>query len=84
LLDRVYMENFLKGKLPHPEVSGFLVPKARRIGSLLPPTADGRELMEEIVTALTMTSHNSEHAAYNRWGDDIFAAAIGRAETEAS
>lgn len=82
LIERVYNDNFLKGTLPHAEIRNFLLPQGRRIGSMIPATTQGRELMEEIVTVLTMTSGGEDNQAYNTWGDDVFALAIGAVDLE--
>jgi hypothetical protein len=86
LISSIYNDNFLHGgRLGHAEIRDFLIPKGRRIGSLLPPTPDGRQLMELIVTVLTMTSASAaEQTFYNQWADEAFAAAVGRAEQEAA
>lgn len=82
LIGRVYNDNFKDGALRHPEIRNFLLPKGRRIASLIPPTTEGLQLMEEIVTVLTMTSGGEDNKAYNTWGDDVFAQAVGAADLE--
>jgi hypothetical protein len=82
LIERVYNDNFTNGSLRHAEIRNFLLPKGRRIGSLIPATPEGHALMEEIVTVLTMTSGGEGNKAYNTWGDDVFALAVGAVNLE--
>ena len=82
VIDRVYNENFTNGGLRHSEIRNFLLPKGRRIGSLIPATTEGFELMEKIVTVLTMTSGGQDNKAYNTRADDVFALAVGAKDLE--
>jgi hypothetical protein len=82
LIDRIYNENVVNGNLRHAEIRDFLVPMGRRIGSLLPATADGHKIMQKIVTVLTMTGDAADQKTFNSWADEVFAAAVGRAELE--
>jgi hypothetical protein len=77
LIYRVYNSDFKDGGLRHPEIGNFLLPQGRRIGSLIPATTEGLELMKVIVTVLTMTSGGEDAKRYNAWGDDVFAMAVG-------
>jgi hypothetical protein len=82
LIDRIYNESVVNGNLRHAEIRDFLVPRGRRIGSLLPATADGHKIMQKIVTVLTMTGDAADQKTFNSWADEVFAAAVGRAELD--
>jgi hypothetical protein len=86
---RVYNEDFrsldkygqaTKSKLTNAEIWKFLSGQRDELIRTLPSGQPGHDVMYRIVTTLTATSDPSQHAAYNTWGDEIFAATLSRDE----
>jgi hypothetical protein len=60
----------------HDEIRGFLYPKERRFVQILPHDQLGSDVMEQIVTLLTMTSDTAHHEKYNEWATGIVMKAV--------
>lgn len=78
---RIYNEDFLGNRpghdqaqtVTHADVKSFLYGNTERLVQIVPDGQAGYQIMEKIVTLLTMTSSEGEHAEYNNWGDSILA-----------
>jgi len=71
LSHRIYNGDFHEKYVSHDEIREFLLNKTERFVQILPAGQEGSDLMQRIVTLLTMTSDSSDHAQYNGWGTQI-------------
>jgi hypothetical protein len=81
LITRVYKE-FIAQTVTHDEIREWLLPRRRRLAQILPAGQAGADLMQLIVTALTMTSSENQDA-YNAWATDIVQDALLRDQAAA-
>jgi hypothetical protein len=61
----------------HPEIKAFLLPLGPRLVQILPDGQLGSDLMEQIVTVLTMTN-DTDTPMYNEWATQIVVDVVAR------